>query len=421
MIDERMGWAHEERLRSAGRNTAQPSPFRENSRFRADYAVSLSHSPARIPRLEDEESIPKHDSVTALIQAPALARLSMLADELREEIDFRVALIEGLDPGSEDCEESLYFQEATKKAREKRLDIIHYVAEEETASNFKQHLDHLEVRIGKLKRRNDVLWCIGEDEKATYLTKRLVHVVALLENLKEQRDALRCFGEHETEWEYDRRLDRLQSTIKDLDEMMRSLRCSFEVESAPSDEATALERISSAHEDMTTTGGSSSPRPFPDDESVPIAAINHPQEIELSPPPDRGFQTAPVVSPVPVEPMSTEKIIDTPKTFICSICRRRFTRRAILKNHKRSHTGEKPFCCSVPGCSQTFAQRSEKTRHEKAQHVEKTFVCGGASIEGLSWGCGKAFSRKDGLLEHHRKTAKGKQCLVERDKVKEAA
>jgi len=103
--------------------------------------------------------------------------------------------------------------------------------------------------------------------------------------------------------------------------------------------------------------------------------------------------------------------------FVCSTCQRSFARRTILVNHERTHTGEKPFSCTFQGCSQTFAQQGDKTRHEQAQHTEKTFICGNTRDEGPSWGCGKRFRRKDGLLEHHSKTKKGKQCVADRDKL----
>jgi len=104
---------------------------------------------------------------------------------------------------------------------------------------------------------------------------------------------------------------------------------------------------------------------------------------------------------------------------VCSTCQRSFARRTILVNHERTHTGEKPFSCTFMGCSKTFAQQGDKTRHEQAQHTEKTFRCGSLHSESPSWGCGKKFRRKDGLLEHHSKTMKGKQCLADRDKLME--
>lgn len=103
--------------------------------------------------------------------------------------------------------------------------------------------------------------------------------------------------------------------------------------------------------------------------------------------------------------------------FECPTCQRSFARRAVLVNHERTHTGEKPFSCDFQGCSQSFAQQGDKTRHEQTQHTEKTFICGSSQDEGPSWGCGKRFRRKDGLLEHHSKTKKGKQCVADRDKV----
>jgi len=103
--------------------------------------------------------------------------------------------------------------------------------------------------------------------------------------------------------------------------------------------------------------------------------------------------------------------------FACPTCHRKFSRRNILVNHERTHTGEKPYACSFEGCNKTFAQQGDQTRHEQAQHFEKSFQCGDSQSGGPSWGCGKRFRRKDGLLEHHSKTKKGKQCLADRDKL----
>ena len=122
----------------------------------------------------------------------------------------------------------------------------------------------------------------------------------------------------------------------------------------------------------------------------------------------------------PDPPARSESAVEEKKPdslHICSTCQRSFARRAILVNHQRTHTGEKPFSCTFQGCSQTFTQQGDKTRHEQAQHTEKTFICGDSRDEGLSWGCGKRFRRKDGLLEHHSKTKKGKQCAADRDRL----
>ena len=80
-----------------------------------------------------------------------------------------------------------------------------------------------------------------------------------------------------------------------------------------------------------------------------------------------------------------------------------------------AHTNERPFECAIEGCGKTFKVKNEQTRHEKSQHGVKTFICGGVLPNGEPWGCGKAFSRSDGLLEHHTKTAKGRQCAASRD------
>ncbi|KAE8378508.1 hypothetical protein BDV26DRAFT_281035 [Aspergillus bertholletiae] len=49
--------------------------------------------------------------------------------------------------------------------------------------------------------------------------------------------------------------------------------------------------------------------------------------------------------------------------YECPVCQKRLVRKNILEDHRRTHTGEKPFRCSE--CGRAFARKSDKKRHEK--------------------------------------------------------
>ena len=56
------------------------------------------------------------------------------------------------------------------------------------------------------------------------------------------------------------------------------------------------------------------------------------------------------------------------KKYTCEFCSRTFTKRNTLNNHRRLHTGEKPFICPSPGCGMTFVQRTACKTHAKKRH-----------------------------------------------------
>ncbi|KAI6034794.1 hypothetical protein EDC04DRAFT_2199290 [Pisolithus marmoratus] len=51
--------------------------------------------------------------------------------------------------------------------------------------------------------------------------------------------------------------------------------------------------------------------------------------------------------------------------FKCEDCHQTFTAQFSLKRHQMSHTGERRFACSFPGCNQRFFNNSDCECHEK--------------------------------------------------------
>ena len=56
------------------------------------------------------------------------------------------------------------------------------------------------------------------------------------------------------------------------------------------------------------------------------------------------------------------------KPEICNFCQKGFSQRKTLETHKRTHTGEKPYKCKF--CDLCFAQRTSVNYHIKANHKE---------------------------------------------------
>ncbi|KAJ3058588.1 hypothetical protein HDU98_005308, partial [Podochytrium sp. JEL0797] len=69
-----------------------------------------------------------------------------------------------------------------------------------------------------------------------------------------------------------------------------------------------------------------------------------------------------------------------PRRYLCSLCSKRFTRPSTLRTHMNSHTGERPFVCSAPGCGWKFTVLSNLKRHLK---ICPSVIGAGFSVEDI--------------------------------------
>lgn len=67
------------------------------------------------------------------------------------------------------------------------------------------------------------------------------------------------------------------------------------------------------------------------------------------------------------------------REFSCTYCEYAAHTKNMLEQHVRTHTMEKPYCCTFRGCERSFTKRSERTRHELVHndlYPEKCRECG---------------------------------------------
>ncbi|KAK7600905.1 hypothetical protein V9T40_008346 [Parthenolecanium corni] len=77
--------------------------------------------------------------------------------------------------------------------------------------------------------------------------------------------------------------------------------------------------------------------------------------------------------------------------FSCDICEKPFRKREHLLQHRKLHTGDRPYICT--SCGKSFSRKEHLFRHMLAHTGEKRHSCDF---------CGKTFSRKDNLHKHRK-------------------
>ena len=80
------------------------------------------------------------------------------------------------------------------------------------------------------------------------------------------------------------------------------------------------------------------------------------------------------------------------RPFKCDLCEAAFAQSNTLKEHRRTHTGERPFKCDL--CESAFAQSSHLRDHRRIHTGEKPFVC-------KEPGCDAKYSDHTSLRAHH--------------------
>jgi uncharacterized Zn-finger protein len=63
------------------------------------------------------------------------------------------------------------------------------------------------------------------------------------------------------------------------------------------------------------------------------------------------------------------------RPFQCPICLSTFAQYSSIQKHQRVHDKLKPYSCKYEGCTQSFTQISNLIRHERIHSGEKPYTC----------------------------------------------